>query len=183
MRRRKSSPNFLRGDIGTEIGDFTQAAEWFEACAKAVPQTELYYAARGRLGECYYSMASEDNDNADRLREALAMFTEVIKGAPNKSIEEKARYRAAKIYEILKMTAEAKEEYRNIFHRVGDETVQDWFYYARAGFDLARMNEEERNYSQAERIYRILATSQTPVAEDARKKAAILRDSYLKAGE
>jgi tetratricopeptide (TPR) repeat protein len=175
--------NFLRGDIGTLIGDFSQAAEWFEACAKAVPQTELYYAARGRLGECYYSMASEDNDNADRLREALAMFTEVIKGAPNKSIEEKARYRAAKIYEILKMTAEAKEEYRNIFHRVDDAAVQDWFYYARAGFDLARMNEEERNYSQAERIYRILASSKTPVAEDARKKAAQLRDSYLKAGE
>jgi tetratricopeptide (TPR) repeat protein len=175
--------NFLRGDIGTLIGDFTQAAEWFEACAKAVPQTELYYAARGRLGECYYSMGSEQGDNADLLREALTMFNEVIKGAPNKSIEEKARYRAAKIYEILKMTAEAKEEYRNIFHRVEEGAVQDWFYYARAGFDLARMNEEERNYSQAERIYRILASSKTPIAEDARKKAAQLRDSYLKGGE
>jgi hypothetical protein len=81
------------------------------------------------------------------------------------------------------MTAEAKEEYRNIFHRVEEGAVQDWFYYARAGFDLARMNEEERNYSQAERIYRILASSKTPIAEDARKKAAQLRDSYLKGGE
>ena len=51
---------------------------------------------------------------------------------------------------------------RRIFH---------WYYFARAGFELARLYEEEGEYTSAKTIYNRLANSDTPVAEDAKARA------------
>lgn len=180
--RLRAQANFLRGDIATINGEFEQAAEWFQAAADGVPKTELYYASIGRMAECYYSLATETG-RPEFLDKALILLDRLINAGVSTSIEQMARYRAARIYELQKLFDKAKNEYRSLFHSYGGDGSSDWYYFARAGFDLARLYEQAADYAQAERVYAVLAKSDIPVADEARKKAATLRELHLKSGE
>ena len=88
---------FLRGDIASITGEFEEAAGWFKACTKLVPRTDLYYAAIGRLGECYYSIATIKEEATKDYQTALSYFNAIINGNNVKhSLVEMARYRAGK---------------------------------------------------------------------------------------
>jgi len=176
--RVRAQANFLRGDIATLNGEFEQAAEWFEEAAQAVPNTELYFASIGRMAECYYSIATESN-RPELLNTALIHFNELIDAGVSKSLAEMARYRAARIYELQQLFDKAKNEYRSLFHGYGGEIASDWYYPARAGFDLARLYMADAEYAQAERIYSSLVRLKLPVSDEAAKKAATLRQIHL----
>ena len=175
---------FLRGDIASIAGDFEEAAKWFKACTKLVPRTDLYYAAIGRLGECYYSIATIKEEPTKDYQTALSYFESIIEGNNVKnSLVEMARYRAGKIHELLNQSDKAKDEYFKIFfkydHGLKNRRIFHWYYFARAGFDLARLYEEEGEYTSAKTIYNRLANSNIPVAEDARARAEELDRLYL----
>ena len=172
---------FLRGDIASITGNFDDAAQWFKECAELVPRTDLYYAAMGRLGECYYSTATIKDDPSEDYQLALSYFNTIIEDKNSKyALVEMARYRAGKIYELLNQPDEAKDEYFEIFFKREHKRIFNWYYFARAGFDLARLYEEEGEYTLAKRIYRRLANSDIPVASDAKLKADELDKIYLK---
>ena len=175
---------YLRGDIASINGDFEDAAKWFKACAKLVPRTDLYYAAMGRIGECYYSIATIKEEPKEDYETALSYFNAVIDGNNVKhSLVEMAQYRAGKIYELLNQPSKAKDEYFKIFfkydHELKSRKIFHWYYFARAGFDLARLYEKQGEYTSAKTIYNRLATSNIPVAEDARVRAEELEHLYL----
>ena len=176
---------FLRGDISSITGNFEDAAKWFKACSELVPRTDLYYSAMGRLGECYYSIATIKEDPNEDYQLALSYFNVIIEGNKGKhSLVEMARYRAGKIYELLNQPDKAKDEYFEIFFKYDRERntrkIFHWYYFARAGFDLARLYEEQGEYTLAKRIYNRLAHSDIPVADDAKMRVQELDQIYLK---
>ena len=178
---------FLRGDIASIVGDFEEAAKWFKACTQLVPRTDLYYAAIGRLGECYYSIATIKEEPTKDYQTALSYFDSIIEGNSVKnSLVEMARYRAGKIHELLNQSDKAKDEYFKIFFKYNHDLnrrIFHWYYFARAGFDLARLYEEEGEYTSAKTIYNRLANSDIPVAEDAKARAQELDQLYLDKGK
>ncbi len=176
--------NFLRGDIDTINGNFREAIGWFKTCSELVPKTDLYYAAMGRLGECYYSLASVVDQPAEYYQNALSYFDIIMEAKEVKHAQvEMARYRAAKVYENLNQPEKARDQYHYIFFRRDYEErnkrIFDWYYYARAGIDLARMYVDKGDYTSARTIYNRLARSNIPISEDARTRADELDAIYL----
>ncbi len=175
---------FLRGDIISIKGDFEQAISWFEACAKMVPGTDLYNAAMGRLAECHYSIATVQENSIEEYRLALSYLNKIIevKNINYRQLE-MARYRAAKIYELINQPDNAIDEYFHIFYKRIEATrkneIHNWYYFARAGFDLARLYIEKGEYSSAKRVYTRMENSDIPISEDAGLKARELSKIYL----
>ncbi len=183
---------FLRADIATLTGEFDLAAQLLTQAIELVPRTRLHYAALGRLGESHYNLgnAVEKPDEArPHYLKALASFAQIIDELENTetsgrdSLVEKARYRKARVHEVLKQTTQARAEYNDIFWSYKNEEIEgnrifDWYYFARAGFDLARLYIDEGQYSSAIAIYRRLAESNIPIADDARARARELARSY-----
>ena len=148
----------------------------FKACSELVLRTELYYAAIGRIGECHYSFATVKEDPTEDYQAALSYFNTIIEAKNVKhALVEMARYRAAKVYELLIQPEKAKEEYFNIFfkydHDLKNRKIYHWYYFARAGFDLARLYYDEGEYTSAKTIYNRLAKSNIPISEDAKLRA------------
>lgn len=181
--RIRAQAYFLRGDISSIFGDFSHAAEWFAKSASLVPKSELYYAALGRQGECNYAMVAHAENPQKAYHDALKLFQQVIKGinVPQRFVE-MARYRAAKIYEKLDDIERARDNYYQIFYAYqvdrANFKLTDWYYFSRAGFDLARLYRNEKEYSAAIKIYQRLAKSGIPTAADAKRRAQELQQDY-----
>jgi tetratricopeptide (TPR) repeat protein len=183
--RIRAQASFLRGDIATVTGDFEEAARWFAAAKDLVPGQPGYYAALGRLGECWYSLASARGHEATLYQKALDCFNEIVAvESLSPSFRVMARYRAARVYEMLKKPEQARTKYAEIFYDpvVRERVVTDWYYFARAGYDLARLLETNKDWEGAIRAYQRLADAGIPVSDDARRKATELQKLFV-AGE
>lgn len=179
---------YLRGDIASVRGNFAEAIEWFQACAESVPRTELYYAAYGRLGECYYSLATVKEDPTADYQTALTYFHTIIDASNVKnSLVGMARYRAGKIYELLQQTDNAVEQYVHIFFEADqgfrNRKIADWYYFARSGFDLAKIYLVRNEYTSARSVYKRLADAGLPISEEAQLRAAEIDKQYLGQGK
>ena len=58
--------------------------------------------------------------------------------------------------------------------------IADWYYFARSGFDLARLYIDKGEYTSAKTIYTRLANANIPISEDAQLKVDELDEIYLK---
>ncbi len=184
-KRILAQAEFLRGDIASITGDFEEAKKRFRACSELVPRTDLHYAALGRLAECHYSEATTNESPIEEYQQALAYFNEIINAnTVSNSLVELARYRAGKIYEFLKQPDKAIDEYFHIFFKydydLRNHKINDWYYFARSGFDLARLYMGKNEYTSAKTIYNRLAKANIPISEDALLRAQEIDSQYLK---
>jgi tetratricopeptide (TPR) repeat protein len=170
----------LWGDVLAEQGLFKEAVAKFNRPSQLLKEGPLVWAAQGRLGEMYYSLAGENPEN---LQKALQTFTELlaVEGLPPQT-REKVLYRRAKVYEKLGRTDSAIKEYMDIVYSYDDALKQgkapDWYYFARAGYDAAHlflMNKQER---LAARTYERLAAAGIPTASEARQRAREIRQAH-----
>jgi tetratricopeptide (TPR) repeat protein len=97
-------------------------------------------------------------------------------------MHEVATYRLAKCYEMQGKREDAIDAYVDIVlgyeEQVSQGRLRDWFYFARSGYDAARLLELQggrSNISRAIRVYERLARSDIPTAGEALKKAQELR--------
>ena len=184
-KRVLAQAEFLRGDIASITGDFEEAKKRFKACSDLVPRTDLHYAAIGRLAECHYSEATINDNPIEEYQQALVYFNEIINANTiSNSLVELARYRAGKIYEFLKQPEKAIDEYFHIFFKydydLRNHKINDWYYFARSGFDLARLYLDKNEYTSAKTIYNRLAKADIPISEDALLRAQEIDNQYLK---
>ena len=184
-KRILAQAEFLRGDIASITGDFEEAKKRFKACSELVPRTDLHYAALGRLAECHYSEATISESPIEEYQQALTYFNEIINANTiSNSLVELARYRAGKIYEFLKQPDKAIDEYFHIFFKydydLRNHKINDWYYFARSGFDLARLYMVKNEYTSAKTIYNRLAKANIPISEDALQRALEIDNQYLK---
>ena len=165
---------FLRGDIKSFLGEFETAADAFGKCADLVPETNQYFAALGRLGDCHYSMASLKKQKklaAADFDRALNIYGRIKASIDiNPHLIEKARYRFGKIHEKQGNIEMAMGEYSYIVvaYSLAKRQGQgfEWYYFARAGSDLVRLCREREEYSRAISILRILCDSNFPMNAD-----------------
>jgi TolA-binding protein len=170
----------LQGDLLASQGQFAEAIPHFSRIPELVPKTPLAAAASGRLGEMHYSLSDGKQEN---LNQAVAIFQELVTrdGAPFPE-REKARYRLAKAYEKLGQVDKAIKEYLEIVYQYDLEVkagrVRDWYYFARSGYDVARLLVFSERFLEAARIYERLAAAKIPTSEEALAKAREIRAAH-----
>ena len=192
--RVKAQAWYLRGDIESTSNRFKEAGEAYGTCAALAKGSRLYYAAIGSRGDAYYSLAGLDGDGTDSYEEARKSYELIVNECKDESFVEMSRYRAAKIHEILarQETDPVKREehidlasqyYFDIFFFYKSIDISanlvDWYYFSRAGFDLARIYVEDDRLEAAVTIYDLVGSARIPTAPDARKRAADLRRLQL----
>jgi TolA-binding protein len=192
--RVKAQAWYLRGDMESTINRFKEAGEAYGACAALAKGSRLYYAAIGSRGDAYYSLAGLEGEGTDSYDEARKSYELIVNECKDESFVEMSRYRAAKIHEILarQQTDPVKREdhidlasqyYFDIFFFYKSIDISanlvDWYYFSRAGFDLARLYVEDDRLEAAVTIYDLVGSARIPTAPDARKRAADLRRQQL----
>ena len=173
----------LHGDILATTGDFRKAANHFGRARELAGDMSQGIAALGRQGEMLYALAATDQNY---LSEAIVCFSKVRELAPPQSpLWEASTYRLAKAYEKQGLTDDAVTKYLDIIYQYEDdiskERLRDWFYFARSGYDAARLLETAggvSNVRMAARIYERLVRAKIPTADDAAKKAAEIRNTH-----
>jgi tetratricopeptide (TPR) repeat protein len=128
----------------------------------------------------YYSLGADDQAS---LKEGVKCFAAILDSAAAAAdIRELARYRLGKCYERLGDVEAALREYMDVHYQYDLDRhagrVRDWFYFARTGYDAARLLVQKERYRQAVRIYERLAKSGIPTAGDAQQKATELRTAH-----
>jgi tetratricopeptide (TPR) repeat protein len=170
----------LHGDILSRDGDYAEAIRHFAKARELGGNTPQGLAALGRQGEMYYSLATTDQT---KMKDAVSCFQAIIEtaGVPP-DMHEVATYRLAKCYEMQGKREDAIDAYVDIVlgyeEQVSQGRLRDWFYFARSGYDAARLLELQggrSNISRAIRVYERLARSDIPTAGEALKKAQELR--------
>lgn len=178
-RRVQAQALFLHADVLSIRGQFPEAAAMFAAAAELVPASELHYAALGRQAECLYLNSSPKAEQRQQNQAQALQLLETVIAAPTggDSLKVKARYRRAKILVEMQQTEAAKTELHDIFNTYRRQATMrlNWYYFSRAGFDLAQLYEQEKDYSGALRVLRIMAEADIPTAGDAREKMEQLR--------
>lgn len=171
---------FLQGDMVAARGAYAEALTHFDRAAQLIPNTPLGLAAAGRAGDMHYSLGDGDPAQLDQAR---IRFAEVVASDKASATErEKARYRLAKTLEKMNRTDEALKEYLEIVYQYPVELtagrVRDWFYFARAGYDAARLLLIQERYLEAARVYERLARTGIPTAAEASAKAREVREAH-----
>ena len=97
----------------------------------------------------------------------------------SKEMRDSARYRAAKVHEKLGENDQGIDIYVDIVYDYEIDAqsgaVRDWYYFARSGYDAARLLLLAGKDEEAARIYERLARSGIPTAEEARARAEEIR--------
>ncbi len=171
---------FLQGDILATEGKYAEAAPHFAKARGLAGDTRLGFAALGRLGEMHYSQSAADSDG---LQQGIECFQAIVGNElASDDMKEMARYRLGKCYEKLANHEAAIKAYLDVYYQyqidITEGRLRDWFYFARSGYDAARLLVMKEQFREAARIYERLGESRIPTAADALHKAREIRDTH-----
>ena len=169
---------FLRGDVLAANHDFSQAAEWFEKAAQKLPEGDLNVAARGRVADMYFALDTEQS----RAR-AVEIYRRLLQSETlNPDLRENITYRLGKALVETGEQAQALDLFLDIVFTYDMHTrvgrVRDWYYFARAAYEAARILVDKRQFDAAARIYERVYQSGIPTAEEARLRAQEIRRAH-----
>ena len=148
--------------------------------AQPPPDPELKYAAMIGKGDNLLALGRKD---AKQIEKALAVFDELARTADAPAAwRNQALYKKAKALEQINRNPEAIAT----FYDVLDHTVRqpasaagaadrEFFWYYKAGFDAARIFEQQANWRSAIGIYEKMSAGPGPRAEEARADAKKIR--------
>jgi|GEM_PF-3266792 len=160
---------FAQGDALAELGRFDAALLSFEEVIRAAPDSLLGLLARGRKGDCHFTLAAREPARYD---EAAACYQAVADhpSAPA-DVRLQALYKAARCHEMLGRKVEALERYLDAAYRhieerrAGRPGAPLWF--ARAAFAAAILLERGERWGEAARLYRRVMEDGGAAAVDA----------------
>lgn len=180
LRRYAREALFYQGDALTEMNRFDEAILIFEQVQSRYPDSNLKYAALGRKGDCQFTLGAE---NPDRYREALHSYRQVVESnTGQREILLQALYKQGRTLEALERMDEALAAHQAAMdfylreRRVLTPEADVWF--VRAVTDAAQAFEEREAYRDAVRVYRYLAGTELPQAEEARRRIAELNRTH-----
>jgi len=134
------------------------------------PDPDTRAAALVEKGKTLYSMGSPES-----LRAAIAVWKSVAdEPAAPSAWRNQALARMGTAHEKLGDSNAAIAAYYDVI-KVGQSATPEFFWFYKAGFGAARLLEAAKNWSEAIRVYTILASFEGPRAEEARARINKLR--------
>ncbi|MCF7855300.1 MAG: tetratricopeptide repeat protein [Candidatus Pacebacteria bacterium] len=179
----------LYGDTLSQQSQYRSALEHFQKAEELAKEGRLFDAAKGRAGDMLYSLAATDGQTEEErvklLKQAEETFAELVSGDDVAAdLREIAQYRLAKTLEKQGNIDAATDAYLSIVYEydidLGNGKVRDWYYFARSGYDAARLLVMAEDYEDAARVYERLAEAGIPTAKDALEKARQIRQRTSK---
>ncbi len=173
---------FYQGDTLTELNRFDAAILVFDQVINLFPATTLALAARGRVGDCHFTMGQQD---PSRFQEALAAYriVEESTGAPP-DLRLQASYKVGSALAALNRHDEALAQYMMVVNRYlrnrsryspGTESI-----FRRAADAAAQTYEQRKDWRKAIQVYRYIVDSGIPgAAEVAEERIQDLRREHL----
>ncbi len=171
---------FHLGDALTELNRFDEAITTFDQLITQHPASHLVHAARGRKGDCHFTLGEKD---PERFRQALASYRlveESSAAAPGLRLQ--AAYKVGKTLQALERREEARAQYLRVVHsflndraRMGSD-AEDWF--VRAVTDAAQSFEQAQQWREAIQVYRSLAEARLPQSPEATRRIENLRREH-----
>ncbi len=167
---------FFQAEALVELGDYAGAITLFDEVVKRQPDVFLAYAAKGRRGDCQFTLGAEDSA---RFEDAIRSYTEVADN-PKAPFELRlqAAFKIGRGRQKLGRTDEAFEQYyTNVIlvfleaRQAGtpmNESCTAWF--TRAAFEGAAILEGKGRWRQAVRLYQRVADAGVTAADDARRR-------------
>lgn len=171
---------FYTGDVLTELGRFDEAILIFEQLIRTAPDSYLTYAARGRMGDCQYTLGEKD---PSRYLEALNSY-KLVEESKEASLELRlqAMYKVGRTLNTLGRTEESRRQlermiqlYTDNRNRVGSDAAT-WFL--RAVADVAQSYEQAGAFRDAISVYDKLLHSGLPQAAEASRRIDDLRREH-----
>ncbi|MCC5850555.1 MAG: tetratricopeptide repeat protein [Verrucomicrobia bacterium] len=173
---------FYQGDTLTELNRFDAAILVFDQLINLFPATTLALAARGRVGDCHFTLGQQD---PARFQDALAAyrFVEESSGAPP-DLRLQAGYKVGSALAALNRHDEALAQYMLVVNgylrnrgRYSPETES---IFRRAADAAAQAYEQRKDWRKAIQVYRYIVDSGiSGAAEVAEERIQDLRREHL----
>lgn len=165
----------LEAETLTEESKFAEALLVFESIARDFPDSPRADEAWGRVGDCHFSLATENpaTPRLERYQQAVLAYQQVLNSLrADRAIKSQARYKIGKCFEKLGKRAEALERYLEIVYDADEQgriaAGPAWFI--RAGLDAGELLEADGRWREAARVYARLAQSGFAGAESAQQR-------------
>lgn len=175
---------FAQGDTLAELGRFDEAILAFEEIVVHHPSSPLLAAAWGRKGDCQFTLAGAE---PSRYADARASFERVGERADVPTdLRLQAWYKAGRCMQEAGDNEAAFEQFLRVVYAFLDPANADGegaLWFTRAAFDAAAIKEAQRAPREAARIYRRVAESGLPAAEEAQKRLRAMRVPALSIDE
>lgn len=169
---------FAQGDALTELGDFSGAILAFEQIATRYPDHELAIRARGRIGDCQFTLGAE---KPERYPAALETFRSILSHPrATRELMLQAEYKLARTYEKLGRNDDAATHYLNVVYgwlAAREEGLPvDEVWFVRSAFSVAAIKEAASDWDGARAVYSRVAFSGTGAAGDAKIRIDRMRN-------
>lgn len=163
---------FAQGDSLSELGEFARAILAFEEIIKSFPQDPLAKAAWGRKGDCNFTLASDDHA---RYEEASDSYSMLLKdpSTPD-ALQLQAQYKIGRCKEKLHQPDKALTHYMDVIYTYlnGElkPTPDTILWFTRAAFAAGKLEENNRNWAAATKIYKRIIEAGVPSQTEAKER-------------
>ncbi|MBI5395575.1 MAG: tetratricopeptide repeat protein [Verrucomicrobia bacterium] len=171
----RADARMLEAETLTEASKFAEALLVFESIARDFPDSPRADEAWGRVGDCHFSLGTEDpaNPRLERYQQAVLAYQQVLNSLrANRAIKSQARYKIGKCFEKLGKRAEALERYLEIVYDADEQgrITAEPAWFCRAGLDAGELLETDGRWREAAKVYARLAQSGLAGAEGAKQR-------------
>ncbi len=172
---------FFQGDALTQLDRFNEAIAVFDRLISQHPDSYLVHAARGRKGDCLFTIGQED---PKRLEQALASYQQVLE-SPGAAAELRlqALYKTGRSLQELGKEDEARRQFERVVYRYTQDQAglgklaSRWFVLAVT--EAAQSYEREQEWREAIFLYRKLVEARLPESDEAQRRIEEIRREQL----
>ncbi len=180
--RWRADARMLEAETLVEENKFAEALLVFESVPRDFPDSALADAALGRVGDCHYSLATEDpaNPKLERYPQAILAYQQVLNSLRvDRTMKIRARYKIGKCFEKLGR-AEALDRYLEIIYETDEKgkTVAEPSLFCWAGLDAGELLENQQRWEEAAKVYLRLIQAGFTCSEGARQRLKKLQDEH-----
>ncbi len=160
---------FAQGDALSELGKFADAILAFEEVIRKFPNSYLANLARGRRGDCEFTLGNEDQT---RFADALSDYRAVLDSpTADRDLKWQAEFKIGRCAEKQGKTAVALERYLAVVYAFLSERQRgqhgDPLWFTRAAFNAAEIQEKSGDWRKAVQVYQRVVEAGVPAAQEA----------------
>jgi len=171
---------FAQGEALTELGEFSRAILAYEEIIKTAPDGPLADRARGRLGDCLFTLGATE---PGRYQEALAAYQMLYK-RPGTRFELKlqALYKMARCDDKTDQRDRAFTRYMEAVYSIAEQNTplspEAALWFTRAAFEAASMQEQKQNWKEAVHIYNRIVQAGVSAKNEAQKRMEQIQSEH-----